>query len=114
MPWLTSIMSKMDSHEGVLDLLQLYVGYCRFSFHMNKYQLNMQVKNTHCAWAGAIESQFVVERKFIHELHNTSSKFDIRVKILEVIYVLICTMFSSLVIRVLLYKLFYELIFFES
>ena len=29
-----------------------------------------------------LEIQFVVKRKFIHELHNTSSKFDIRVKIL--------------------------------
>ncbi len=40
MPWLTSIMSIIYSHEGVLDLLRLYVGYCRFSFHANKYQLN--------------------------------------------------------------------------
>ncbi len=42
-------------------------------------------KNTRCAWAGETESQFVVERKFIcelHELHNTSSKLNIRVKIL--------------------------------
>ncbi len=37
---------------------------------------------THCAWAGGTESQFVVERKFIRELHNTSLKYNIRVKIL--------------------------------
>ena len=30
-------------------------------------------------WAGGTESQFVVERKFICELHNTSLKFNIRV-----------------------------------
>jgi hypothetical protein len=39
-------------------------------------------KYTCCAWAGGTESQFVAERKLICELHNTSSKFDIRVKIL--------------------------------
>ncbi len=38
--------------------------------------------NTRCAWAGGTESQFVVERKFMCELHNTSLKFNIRVKIL--------------------------------
>ncbi len=60
-------------------------------------------------WTGGIESLlFVVERKFIRVLHNTSSKFYIRVKILQVIYVLRCIMFSSLVKRALLYKLFYE------
>jgi hypothetical protein len=67
---------------------------------------------TCCAWAGGTESQFVVERKFICDSHNTSLKFNIRVKILLVIYVLICIMFSSLVKRALLNKLFYELIFF--
>jgi hypothetical protein len=63
-------------------------------------------------WAGGTESHFVVERIFIRELHNTSSKFNIRVKILYVIHVLICIMFSSLAQRALLYKLFYELILF--
>ncbi len=52
-----------------------------------------------------------LKEKFTCELHNTSSKFNIRVQILLVIYVLICIMFSSLVKRVLLYKLFYELYF---
>ncbi len=38
---------------------------------------------TRCTWAGGTESQlFVVERKFICELYNTSLKFNIRVKIL--------------------------------
>jgi hypothetical protein len=37
---------------------------------------------TRCAWAGGTKSQFVVERKFIHDSHNTSLKFNIRVKIL--------------------------------
>ncbi len=37
---------------------------------------------TCCAWAGETKSQFVVERKFISDLHNTSSMFYIRVKIL--------------------------------
>jgi hypothetical protein len=36
---------------------------------------------TCCVWAGGTESQFAVERKFIPELHNTSSKFNNRIKI---------------------------------
>jgi hypothetical protein len=39
-------------------------------------------KYTCCAWAGRTESLFVIERKFIRVLHNTSLKFNIRVKIL--------------------------------
>ncbi len=39
-------------------------------------------KYTCCAWAGGTESQFVVERKVIRDLYNTSLKFNIRVKIL--------------------------------
>jgi hypothetical protein len=34
---------------------------------------------TRCAWAGGIASQFVIERKFIHELHNTMAKDQIKV-----------------------------------
>jgi hypothetical protein len=40
-----------------------------------------RVKYTRCAWAGGTESQFVVERKFIRELYNTSLKFNVRTKI---------------------------------
>ncbi len=61
---------------------------------------------TRCTWAGRTESQFVVERKFTREIHNTSSKFNIRVNILSLIYVLMCTMLSSLVKRALLYQIF--------
>ncbi len=35
-------------------------------------------KYTRCAWAGGTKSQFVVERKFIRDSHNTSLKFNIR------------------------------------
>ncbi len=38
-------------------------------------------KYTRCAWAGGTESQFVVKRESIRELHNTSLKFIIRVEI---------------------------------
>ncbi len=41
-----------------------------------------ETEYTHCAWARGTESQFVVDRKFIRELYNTSLKFNIRVKIL--------------------------------
>jgi hypothetical protein len=50
-----------------------------------KQGLRMSLDNpiyTRCTWAGGTEGQFVVKRKFIRELHNTSSKFNIRVKIL--------------------------------
>ncbi len=49
-PWLTSIMSIIYSHEGVLDLLRLYVGYCRFSFHANKIRLNTYPKRAEESW----------------------------------------------------------------
>ncbi len=69
-------------------------------------------KYTCCAWAGGTKSQFVVEGKFIRDSYNTCLKFNIRVKILWVIYVLICIMFSSFVKRALLNKLFYGLLSF--
>ncbi len=79
---------------------------------MSDRLLCIGVKNTCCAWAGGTKSQFVVERKIIRDSHNTSLKFNIRVKILLVIYVLICIMFSSFVKRALLNKLCYKLILF--
>jgi hypothetical protein len=61
-----------------------------------------------CAWAGGTESQFVVGGKFIPDSYNTCLKFNIRLKILWVIYILMYIMFSF-VKKALLNKLFYRL-----
>jgi hypothetical protein len=54
----------------------------RLDFGINPAAGKISLGYTCCAWAGGTESQFVVKREFIRELHNTSLKFNIRVKIL--------------------------------
>ncbi len=65
-------MTYQTNKKHLTNLTEYFVG--GFNIAFNYY--------TRCAWAGGTESQFVVERKFICELHNTSLKFNIRVKIL--------------------------------
>ncbi len=62
----------------LINTLLLHIPLLAISHGQNDGQRN---EYTRCAWAGGNESQFVVERKFIRELRNTSSKFNIRVKI---------------------------------
>jgi hypothetical protein len=63
----------------LINTLLLHIPLLALTDRQNHRQRH---KYTCCAWAGGTESQFVVERKFIRELHNTSSKFNIKVKIL--------------------------------
>jgi hypothetical protein len=78
--------TPLPPHAHLFSHMHFYFPLLDFCFSIFRcfsfLNFGSVIKNAHCAWAGGTESQFVVKREFIHYLHNTSSKFNIRVKIL--------------------------------